>query len=85
MNFDPRSAAINTEMGVVIDSPGLGEELARLIERDMGPENSWEVQLVDGNKLRWVSSDAVVTRQPARNWWQRVEDVFFMLFPAELY
>jgi len=85
MNFDPRSAAINTEMGVVIDSPGLGEELARLIERDMEPENSWEVQLVDGNKLRWVSSDAIVTRQPARNWWQRVEDVFFMLFPAELY
>jgi len=85
MNFDPRSAAINTEMGVVIDSPGLGEQLARLIERDMEPENSWEVQLVDGNKLRWVSSDATVTRQPARNWWQRVEDVFFMLFPAELY
>jgi len=85
MNFDPRSAAINTEMGVVIDSPGLGEELARLIERDMEPENSWEVQLVDGNKLQWVSSDATVTRQPARNWWQRVEDVFFMLFPAELY
>ncbi len=85
MNFDPRSAAINTEMGVVVDSPGLGEQLARLIERDMEPENSWEVQLVEGNKLRWVSSDAVVTRQPARNWWQRVEDVFFMLFPEELY
>ena len=85
MNFDPRSAAINTEMGVVIDSPGLGEALARLMERDMLPENSWQVQLTEGNKLRWVSSDAVVTRQPARNWWQRVEDVFFMLFPKELY
>jgi hypothetical protein len=32
-----------------------------------------------------VSSDAVVTRQPARSAWQRVEDVFFMLFPKELY
>jgi putative cardiolipin synthase len=85
MNFDPRSAAINTEMGVVIDSPGLGEELARLIERDMQPENSWVVRLIDGDKLRWESSDAVVTRQPARNWWQRVEDVFFVLFPEELY
>jgi putative cardiolipin synthase len=85
MNFDPRSAAINTEMGVVIDSPALGEDLARLIERDMQPENSWQVQLVDGNRLQWVSSEGVLTRQPARNWWQRVEDVFFMLFPKELY
>jgi len=84
MNFDPRSAAISTEMGVVIDSPELGEDLARLIERDMLPENSWQVQLVDGKSLRWVSDDAVVTRQPARSLWQRVQDVFFMLFPEEL-
>jgi cardiolipin synthase C len=72
-------------MGVLVDSPALGEDLARLIERDMEPENSWQVQLVDGNSLKWVSSDAVVTRQPARSAWQRVEDVFFMLFPKELY
>jgi putative cardiolipin synthase len=85
MNFDPRSAAINTEMGAVIDSPELAEELARLIERDMQPENSWQVQLTEAGKLQWVSSDAVVTRQPARNWWQRVQDVFFMMFPAYLY
>jgi putative cardiolipin synthase len=85
MNFDPRSAAINTEMGAVIDSPELAEELAWLIERDMQPENSWQVQLDDAGKLKWVSSDAVVTRQPARNWWQRVQDVFFMMFPASLY
>jgi putative cardiolipin synthase len=85
MNFDPQSAALNTEMGAVIDSPGPGEELARLIERDMKPGNSWQVQLTEGGKLQWVSSDAIVTRQPARNWWQRVEDVSFMMFPASLY
>ena len=60
MNFDPRSAAINTEMGAVIDSPELAEELARLIERDMQPENSWQVQLTEAGKLQWTSSDAVV-------------------------
>jgi putative cardiolipin synthase len=85
MNFDPRSANINTEMGVLVDSPELGEDLARLIERDMRPENSWEVQLVDGKSLRWVSADAIETRQPARSFWQRVEDVFFMMFPKDLY
>jgi cardiolipin synthase C len=85
MNFDPRSAAINTEMGVVVEGPGLAGELATLIERDMQSENSWQVVLNDSGKLRWVSGDEVLTRQPARSWWQRVQDVFFMMFPKELY
>ena len=85
MNFDPRSAAINTEMGIVIESASLSAELAELMERDMQPENSWHVQLDDDGQLYWESSDAVVTRQPARSFWQRVQDVFFMMFPAEQY
>ena len=85
MNFDPRSVAINTEMGVVVEGPGLAGELAGLIERDMQPANSWQVVLDDSGKLRWVSGDEVLTRQPARSWWQRVQDVFFMMFPKELY
>ena len=85
MNFDPRSAAINTEMGVVVEGPGLAGGLAELIERDMQPANSWEVVLDDSGKLRWVAGEEVLTRQPARSWWQRVQDVFFMLFPKELY
>jgi putative cardiolipin synthase len=85
MNFDPRSAQINTEMGVLIKSPGLAESLAEVIERDMRPANSWRVELdADGN-LRWTDDKETVTRQPARNWWQRVEDVFFMMFPKEYY
>lgn len=39
MNFDPRSAFINTEMGLIVDSTGLAEALAALIERDMHPSN----------------------------------------------
>jgi putative cardiolipin synthase len=85
MNFDPRSALLNTEMGVFINSPGLAEALSKLIERDMQPENSWRVDLDDGGKLRWINDKKTVTRQPARNWWQRVEDVFFMLVPKEYY
>ena len=74
MNFDPRSANINTEMGVFIDSPGLAAALAGLIERDMLPANSWRVEAADDG-----------TRQPARNFWQRVLDVIFMAFPRDLY
>jgi putative cardiolipin synthase len=85
MNYDPRSAQINTEMGVFIKSQGLANALAKLIERDIQPANSWRVELDDEGQLRWVDDKEVVTSQPARNWWQRVEDVFFMMFPKELY
>lgn len=85
MNYDPRSAQINTEMGVFIESRGLGEALARLIERDMLPTNSWRVELDADGGLRWVNDTEIVTIQPARDWWQRVEDVFFMSVPKEYY
>jgi putative cardiolipin synthase len=85
MNFDPRSAYINTEMGVIIESRGLAEAFAVLIERDMLPANSWRVELDDDGELRWVNDREIVTSQPARNWWQRVEDAIFMAFPKEYY
>jgi putative cardiolipin synthase len=85
MNLDPRSAEINSEMGVVVDSPGLAEALAATMERDMGPENSWRVELDPQGELRWVAGDQVLKSQPARGWWQRVEDLVFMAFPKEIY
>jgi putative cardiolipin synthase len=85
MNFDPRSAQVNTEMGVIIKSAGLADALAKLIERDIQPENSWRVELNDDGELRWVHDKKVVTTQPARNWWQHVEDIFFMVFPKKYY
>jgi putative cardiolipin synthase len=40
-NLDPRSANLNTEVGVLIDNPELGRQLTQSIERDIRPENSW--------------------------------------------
>jgi putative cardiolipin synthase len=85
MNFDPRSANINTEMGVLIESRGLAEALARLIERDFAPANSWRDEVDGKGVVTWTNDREVVTRQPARSWWQRVEDVIFMAFPRDLY
>lgn len=85
MNFDPRSANLNTEMGVIVESPGLAEALAALIERDARPANSWRVTVDERGKLGWTNDRETVRLQPARSWWQRVEDVFFMAFPVNLY
>ena len=85
MNFDPRSSRINSEMGVVVESRDLADALAQNIERDLLPTNSWHVELDQSGKLRWTNDRESVTRQPARSWWQRVEDVIFMAFPRDLY
>ena len=83
MNLDPRSANINTEAGAFVDSPGLGEALAQAMERDMQPENAWQVLLNDEGKPYWVNSDETVTSQPARDGMQRVMDVIFEVVPKE--
>jgi len=40
-NLDPRSANLNTEVGVLIDSVELARQLTANIERDILPQNSW--------------------------------------------
>lgn len=85
MNFDPRSAGINTEMGVTVESRGLAGDFARLVERDAQPANSWRVSEDEAGALTWTHDGETVQRQPARSWWQRVQDVVFMAFPKELY
>jgi putative cardiolipin synthase len=81
MNFDPRSTNINTEMGIIIDSPGLGLEMLRLAERDMSPDNAWSVKVDEKGDLIWQNSDETVTRQPARGCGQRFMDWLFQLLP----
>jgi len=41
-NFDPRSANLNTEVGILMHNPTLAEKVERNIVRDMSPENSWD-------------------------------------------
>ena len=40
-NLDPRSANLNTEVGVLVESQSLAAQLTQSIERDIRPENSW--------------------------------------------
>jgi putative cardiolipin synthase len=53
-NFDPRSALINTEMGLVIDHPALAGRLAAVLDTD-AHRLAWEVRLAeDGRGLVWI-------------------------------
>lgn len=48
-NLDPRSMNLNTEAGILAESPKLAEEVARAIEEDMLPENSWDTAVGNGD------------------------------------
>ena len=83
LNLDPRSIKINTEMGMIIDSPDFAEKLATLLERDMKSTNSWRVLLDEEGELYWESDEGIVRRQPARSGWQRFESWFLGLAPKD--
>ena len=53
-NFDPRSAALNTEMGLLIRSPRLAGRLATLFDEDV-PAASYRVRVGAGGGLEWVA------------------------------
>jgi len=81
LNLDPRSIQLNTEMGMVVTSSGLAEEVAEIAERDMGPANSWQVHLDQDGELYWESMEGIVKKQPAQNSWQRIQMWFFGVAP----
>jgi len=85
MNLDPRSRAINTEMGAMVDSPELAEDLAQIIERNMTGANAWHVQMDEDGNLFWENSEERVTIQPARDGMQRIMNQLMKLGPQEQY
>ncbi|MEP4145940.1 MAG: phospholipase D family protein [Halioglobus sp.] len=85
MNLDPRSRAINTEMGAMVDSPELAEDLAKILERNMSGDNAWHVQMDEKGKMSWQNSEETVFKQPARDGMQRVMNVLMKLGPQDQY
>lgn len=84
-NFDPRSAYINTELGVIIRSPEMAAALDDAVEAAL-PTAAWQVRLNDQGRLRWHGVDAdgqpvVYTKEPQTSWWQRFVAGFVRLLP----
>ena len=82
-NLTPRSKNLNTEMGLFVDSPELGAQMADLLNESMSPENAWQLHLDETGNLVWEYSDGTRTRQPNRNFWRNIKSGIFGLFPLE--
>ena len=83
MNFDPRSAAINTEMGVIVDSPELAAELRAVMLRDMDGANAWRLTLDEKGAVIWTNSEETRKKQPSRGFMQNIMNVIFKVVPKE--
>ena len=76
-NWDPRSVDINTELGVIIESPELGGLTAGLVDESL-PTRTYEVVLDEQGEVRWVDhagdEPVVLTKEPDTSWWRRFSD-----------
>ncbi len=56
LNFDPRSAHLNSELALVIESPTIAGQVASLIEQAMSPSVSYRVRLATpSEQAQWHS------------------------------
>ena len=78
MNFDPRSATINTELGAIVDSKPLAREMTRVIDLDR-LQSAYRVRLAaSGKGLEWIQLDdegqeQVLTEEPDSSTWTRLK------------
>ncbi len=83
-NFDPRSANINTELGVIIQSPELAARAADALLAGLD-EKTFEVFLNEKGKLRWRGhengEEVILKKEPQTTWSQRFAAGFFRMIP----
>jgi len=86
-NLDPRSIALNTEMGLLLESPTLAQMLQQAFAEKF-PQNAYEVRLQspDGG-LEWIDrrpeGDVRFTKEPETSWVRRLGVGFQSLLPIE--
>jgi cardiolipin synthase C len=92
MNFDQRSMHLNTEIGLIIDSPELAEQVAKRFEAMVQPVNSYKLILRPDKSggapnLVWRTQENGQTveydTEPATSDWQKAEANILSLLPVD--
>lgn len=86
MNLDPRSILINSEMGLVIESPELIKVLLNDVE-DRLNETTYRLFVDQDKELKWESFNkgqkTIYTKEPETSWWQRFKNAIVTPFVPE--
>jgi putative cardiolipin synthase len=93
MNMDRRSALLNTEQGIVVDSPALAKAVAQFFATVTQPANAWRLALEDkggdggGGQVLWVSEKdgkpETLDHEPEVGPLKRTELILFKLLPID--
>lgn len=92
LNFDPRSMYLNTEIGLLIDSPELAQELTRRFEAMVQPANAYQVllrpsQAGGGQHLVWRTLEGGqmvdLEDEPSRGTGQSIQVDILSLLPLD--
>ena len=83
-NLDPRSRSINTEIGVMIDSPEIAGQLGEFMDEGVAPGSAYHVTLDKDDDLVWTAetngTKAEFDTDPETSVWQRF--VIDVVWPA---
>jgi cardiolipin synthase C len=86
-NLDPRSAFINTEGGLYVESPELAGQLIAWMDEGMLPENSYRVLLDDDGDLVWVTEidgrEVRYDEEPGSSFGKRFMTDLIMMLPVQ--
>ena len=87
-NLDPRSAAINTEGGLYIESPKIAGELLAHMSKGVDPKSSYRVMMDSKGKLFWITEidgkRVIYHSEPETDGWKRFKSGFIEILPVEL-
>ena len=92
MNFDQRSMHLNTEIGLIIDSPELAQQVAARFEAMAQPVNAYSLALRPNEEkgtpdLIWRTreggKDVEYDKEPARGDWQLIKVHALSLLPLD--
>ncbi|MGJ7572890.1 phospholipase D family protein [Variovorax sp. RB2P76] len=77
MNFDPRSESANTEIGLIIHSPEMAQQMLKLLDV-LKQQGAYRLRFAEGSnesRIEWTSDDAgkltVLTEEPDSGFWDR--------------
>ena len=86
LNFDPRSAQLNTEVALLVHSETIAKQLSDLYENVILPKSSYKLAL-EGGRLTWLSEEKGRKRvyyiEPAASPWRRLQAFLIDLLPVE--
>lgn len=83
LNLDPRAMAINTESGMLIDSPQLSGELRKLLSDIVHGGDAWVVTLDPDGRIEWRLRDETRTSPPPARFSKRVMSRLVGWLPIE--